>query len=826
MATITSAQNGLASDTATWVGGVIPVLGDRVIVDHQVTLDGTYHWGDDTASAIEIRTGGVLQASSTVTSQLTSRGTVTVRDGGSLILGRLSQRLPSSITATLVLNDSAILADGKYGLAVENNAIFRAAGEVKTTNTVTTTQLNIGDTQVIVEDSSGWQVGDTLVISAGDETLSTVTITSISGTQVDITATTGSHPIQSNIANFTKNVKIQAAQDNDSWLTLRTNTTSADIKELSHVEISNVASAASSARFGVNFKGGARDPSAETGITTIDNLTVTTQRRNGFCFDFFQVYTPILLRDLAILAGTSNAFYLRESSSMQIDDTNIYSASVGIFSFYNGGGILTSANRCTFSSTGVSLQTITGGPFQFTDCTFEKSHTVVQPGYGSTVSFNGCTFGDNVRPVSRIVSCLRNCTQQLLFTDCTVPSGTATDNIVANLDLASNTFSANFANLNVDPLQQLVFRQPGLLVRDNSTFRTTAPSINIQHRDSRNLFEFNMNVLAPSNAPVVVSGYIRKDAQYGSQNLPTVTLSGLGITPSTFTIADVNDEWQQFTVSGTQTTGTDGVLTLTFSSQSATGNIYIDDLIAPVARPVSTGDFNFWSGAMPLPGLLSNFVSPQEVWNAQTNEFTLQGSVGADWNQLRTLINQRLDEEISSRASSAEISNLNNLSLSQVENSSVIAKEVTVNTRASQASVDNLPTTAFNDNDRTTLNALSNTSETDIHTALDSYTNKGDYQADTSNLLQTSDVRLSNLDAPVSSRSTFNATTDEVTTAGLSDIAADVADTKQGLLGRWQIVNDQLIMYQEDGATVLRTFNLFDEAGDPTSVNVFRREPV
>ena len=57
----------------------------------------------------------------------------------------------------------------------------------------------------------------------------------------------------------------------------------------------------------------------------------------------------------------------------------------------------------------------------------------------------------------------------------------------------------------------------------------------------------------------------------------------------------------------------------------------------------------------PLQAVLANFVSSQDVWNAQTSEFTLPGSVGMEWAALRSLINDRVDEVISSRASSTEV---------------------------------------------------------------------------------------------------------------------------------------------------------------------------
>ena len=44
--------------------------------------------------------------------------------------------------------------------------------------------------------------------------------------------------------------------------------------------------------------------------------------------------------------------------------------------------------------------------------------------------------------------------------------------------------------------------------------------------------------------------------------------------------------------------------------------------------------------------------------------------------------------------------------------------------------------------------------------------------------------------------------------------------------GRWKIVNNQMVIYDDNGTTPLRTFDLFDANGDPSSTSVFERVPV
>ena len=59
-----------------------------------------------------------------------------------------------------------------------------------------------------------------------------------------------------------------------------------------------------------------------------------------------------------------------------------------------------------------------------------------------------------------------------------------------------------------------------------------------------------------------------------------------------------------------------------------------------------------------------------------------------------------------------------------------------------------------------------------------------------------------------------------------SDIRTDLAYIKQIEQGRWKILDNQMIFYDSDGVTPIRTFDLKDKSGIPTATNVYERVPV
>ncbi len=56
--------------------------------------------------------------------------------------------------------------------------------------------------------------------------------------------------------------------------------------------------------------------------------------------------------------------------------------------------------------------------------------------------------------------------------------------------------------------------------------------------------------------------------------------------------------------------------------------------------------------------------------------------------------------------------------------------------------------------------------------------------------------------------------------------AEDVLGTRKFALNRWKVVGTQLLLYEDDGTTIFRTYDLKDQDGVASSTHVFERVPV
>lgn len=627
---------GLYSATTSWAGGVLPVLGDSVdiVAGDTIEVDGTYGAGDDTATAFVIN--GILKASRTASSELSFRGEVTIGNTGELDYGKSADPIPVGIIAKLRLNDSATLLAGEWGLTCDQTGKYFVYGASKTTNTDLTTQLLAAGTTFTVTDATGWAVGDTVVIattSAGNSGAETeeATISAITGNDITISAgVTNLHEIGARVGNFTKNVKIEAFNSTYvSYQNLKTNSSSLpDTREIQHVELRYMGDNSTSVKYGgFRFDAGTQ---AAAQYTSIGNIT--GYATDQYLLDFYNFYpNRVTVNDCAHYNsnGGASAFYTRQGSVVTFNNCVVYRSGTGLISSWSQGGVNVIVNDCWFVGCSTGFNNSSGQGFTFNNTTFASCNTGINFGWGAAPTFNNCNIGYSNGLYDG--ACLYGWSAQTnaniipSFYDCNFN----VTNEYSTLTIASGGFKLFVSNKNVDPSQQEIYTPYGIFYRDNVTFRSGVASIRCEPLNATNPASNEWQIFAPTGEPVVVSGYLRKDALYGATNLPKVTLSGLGITENTYTMADVNDTWVQFHVSATQTTGTDGILTLKVEFQGATGGkAWIDGIVAPPTKAVNSGNLGYWADGQPAKLIASNFTSPDDIWNKLTADITLTGSIG------------------------------------------------------------------------------------------------------------------------------------------------------------------------------------------------------
>lgn len=153
--------------------------------------------------------------------------------------------------------------------------------------------------------------------------------------------------------------------------------------------------------------------------------------------------------------------------------------------------------------------------------------------------------------------------------------------------------------------------------------------------------------------------------------------------------------------------------------------------------------------------------------------------------------------------------------LSQIESSSILAKEITLQAKASQASVNAIPLSPLLTSDirLDTLDAkistrASSTAVSNIPT----------------NTLLSTDPRLDAIAITESAIGDIGSVIDIIAN-DISDIKVDIGTILDVQTGNWEIKNNQMIFYKANGIELMR-FNLRDKQGTLSEDRVFKREKV
>lgn len=611
MANRYSITSGLASAPSTWDGGLtVPISGDRVLIcaGHTVTLDGTFEWGDDSTATVVINAvsttasiyvQGTLKASRTISSQLTCVGELLIAAAGTLDYGTELDPIPAAHTAKIITNKSATMAHGKYGVSTDGTkawAGFRMWGAPKTPRTSMSAALST-DTVITVADATGWQVGDILVIGLCVANNSVTShrysaISSIVGNTVTISASLGfDSQAGRTVINLTRNVSIKGYLGNlwRSYVSVYTSVANTDVNtiELGQCEI--------------NLTGGGSNQWQISGLNLYwQTITQTTDVVK-------KIYRPVVHDVYSVVGATTTLLPLGTQALVTLFGNQAYSYTIDepVMSSGRGMSAIAAYSGC---STKITNPHIVRCGFVIT-CGYSQGPVGVSivggwceggtssfvGGSGVSISFVGVTInGTQYMPAGTTISAFgsiqfNNCVLggsmglytatgiapspggywPILFENCTVPSNFVPTRSASNLSALRPEAFMFLKNMNNNTSSQRIYRKGGLVIRDNATVNRSLSSLAMYSWYSGVPLTHISSVSVAASSSVRLLGYCKFNTAFGTATPPTLTVSGMGITPQVFTCPATADTWFLIDLTVTNPQAYPGKFTLSFSAMSA-----------------------------------------------------------------------------------------------------------------------------------------------------------------------------------------------------------------------------------------------------------------
>jgi hypothetical protein len=495
----------------------------------------------------------------------------------------------------MYLNKSATLANAKYGFFTDNLAKVFHAGATRDPRGRLTVAANAGDTSITVDNTTGWQVGDAIVIASTDaannqkadlRTISAAVTGSAGAWVVPLSsALTYAHILGAPLGTFTSNVAIYNYSDTyPSFVYHYWNTSGQanNTREFTYALAKNLGDKNQSNTYRWGF-------SVSPGLFTSSNVPMTVNNSMFYGYDsaicnplnIFTVASRMQVNNCAIVAKYS-ANVINECNGAIVDFNSDYilGGANAVYTGYGQGGMACNHNNCVTSGAYALVYGSGIAPI-FTDCELVAA---------TRVTYNTSVLGTRfIRlKVGALQSSTVNAAQGSMgsfvydsptFTN-TPPSPFCDYTTVGNR--MQDSASANFVQIkskNGDPTQQELYTPYAQYFRDNTTKLNGSSSLRADiPTGTLGAGTFALKIAAPNGVPITLAGNLRFNAAYGSTNLPSVTISGLGITPQTFTCANTPDVWQAGVFTVTQNSGYDGQLDLVFTtnSQNAGASAWFD----------------------------------------------------------------------------------------------------------------------------------------------------------------------------------------------------------------------------------------------------------
>lgn len=583
MATITSAASGNWSVGATWVGGVPPTSADDAIIanGHTVTLSGSCP-----VQSITVNTGGTLTCSTAVSTTLTIQRGLTQQTGSNVTLDVSGN---AAVTCTVILNNVRAAAASNYIWLATGTATVILKGYPKKRWTALTADMAVGATTCTVADVTGWQTGDKLVFGTTQAYNATPRVdvstgtNTVSGSSIsNITATTYAHASGGLVGNFSSNLVIRPNTAGDATaVRLEHATRTGFTRTITDVEFNGLNQASLFPSRVLTIMAaytGADGSGLVTPYTRVGNNAFWDNRYGGLILS--SLNTPIPTDNNIYFATTGGeGAVLTTACTYAGDDTDsvvFRSSNRGFYYQVNAGAILNGTKAMACPAVGIWI----ANESQLINVDLYSNAVGLESGSGGVYG-RSCRIGTQFGGAAANGSALSATgIPKVALTDSYIQtSGT----LVSGLSAAIPGAVVDFANRSTDVTVQERYLRDGNIKRNNVTVCRGASSMAIQPTALASNIQKTQSIPCANGATIRVVGYVRMDTAFwnaGDNNLPTVTLTGLGATPVTFTASSAaNNAWEKYDISITNTSGADGSFTLTYTANAktvSTGTVYFD----------------------------------------------------------------------------------------------------------------------------------------------------------------------------------------------------------------------------------------------------------
>lgn len=585
MATITSAASGNWSAGGTWVGGVAPTSADAAIIaaGHTVTLDGA------TCACLSLLANGALTHNAAVSTMLTTQKGIKFEGSSSNLL--IDLRADPAIKCDIRLNASNLTTFEDTYLYIGYQGACTINGFARKRWSLLTSSVSAGQSSINVDDATGWQVGDTVVLAvtqsySENKHSEQATIQSVSGGLVTFTAPlANNHGAGAPVGNFTSNVTIGSQSGLGSMRYDRAYASQNTIRQKTINHVAFYSPAHSDYRCdGQLYIDGAGATPASDNLVSISGCSFLNYMGLGHAGTGLRLggngetkaSDCVAFTNRAsqpIQYGTGVAFNLSCGDNTRLVNFGIGSAQLFNNSSARGIQVLNFGTRLSDSfSCGVR-----GGSGSATGIEIINSTASLIQNCYSFANYLGVrvtTSAFDTRLVSLGMYSDTGTAPNSIDDEyhggimATVTDFRAPNRTLSNYANASKTSFLNFVNLARDLTQQEVQRPYCAIKRNNAEIRSSASSIAIHPTVVSTDCQRTLSIPCANGASVRVVGYVKKS--HATNIAATVAITGLGSSVSPFTKAN-DSAWEKFDLSATNSSGADGNFTLTYTANSSIG---------------------------------------------------------------------------------------------------------------------------------------------------------------------------------------------------------------------------------------------------------------